>query len=127
VLNEGRHKLSPRRVEFWKKLRAMPDSEVAFTEDALSTAPEDWADAVAHRGLPLPPRKKQIALRVDDEVLAWFKKQGTGYALPTLRLGCNRSRAGLAAGFGFALKTDAGLRRVNMLPIVERAQATAKL
>ncbi len=63
----------------WEKVRALPDSEVVFTEDAPSTSPEDWANAIAHKGLPVPPGKTQIALRVDDDVLAWFKAQGAGY------------------------------------------------
>jgi len=63
----------------WQRLRALSDSEVLFTEDAPATSPEDWANAIAHTGLPVPPRKTQIALRVDDDVLAWFKAQGTGY------------------------------------------------
>jgi len=34
---------------------------------------------MVHRGLPVPPRKTQIALRIDKDVLAWFKAQGKGY------------------------------------------------
>ena len=63
----------------WDKLRTLPDSDVVFSEDAPETSPENWADAVAHKGLPVPPRKTQIALRVDNDVLAWFKAQGAGY------------------------------------------------
>jgi|SRR5581483_3874239 len=63
----------------WAKLKAMPDSAIRFTEDAPRTSPEDWAGAVAHRGLPLPARKEQIALRVDAGVLAWFRSQGSGW------------------------------------------------
>ncbi len=63
----------------WAKLKAMPDAAIRFTKDAPRTSPEDWADAVAHRGLPLPVRKEQIALRVDAEVLAWFRAQGSGW------------------------------------------------
>ena len=63
----------------WAKLKAMPDAAIRFTKDAPRTSPEDWADAVAHRGLPLPARKEQIALRVDAEVLAWFRAQGSGW------------------------------------------------
>jgi len=63
----------------WQKLRALPDPEVIFTEDAPSTSPEDWANAIAHKGLPVPSRKTQIALRIDDDVLGWFKAQGAGY------------------------------------------------
>jgi len=57
----------------------MKDADIAFTKDAPATSPEDWANAVAHRGLPLPGRKEQIALRVDTDVLAWYRGQGSGW------------------------------------------------
>jgi uncharacterized protein (DUF4415 family) len=57
----------------------MTDRDVRFTQDAPRTLPEDWARAVMHEGLPVPPRKQQIALRVDVDVLEWFKAQGEGY------------------------------------------------
>ncbi|WP_293370059.1 BrnA antitoxin family protein [Nevskia sp.] len=63
----------------WDPLQAMQDAAISFTADAPQTAAEDWADAVAHRGLPLPSRKEQIALRVDADVLQWFRAQGTGW------------------------------------------------
>jgi len=63
----------------WVKLKATPDSAIRFTTDAPRTSPEEWAAAVAHRGLPVPVRKEQIALRVDADVLAWFRAQGSGW------------------------------------------------
>ena len=63
----------------WNHLAAMQDADIKCTADAPVTAPEDWADAVAHRGLPLPQRKEQIALRVDSDVLAWYRAQGAGW------------------------------------------------
>ena len=57
----------------------LPDKAIRFTKDAPRTKPEDWASAIAHRGLPLPAGKEQIALRVDKEVLAWFRAQGPGW------------------------------------------------
>ena len=63
----------------WKRVRATKDAEIAYTQDAPKTKPEDWAQAAAHRGLPLPSRKEQIALRVDADVLAWYRAQGRGY------------------------------------------------
>jgi uncharacterized protein (DUF4415 family) len=40
---------------------------------------EDFARAVARRGLrPLPP-KRQLTLRVDADVVEWFKGTGKGY------------------------------------------------
>jgi len=63
----------------WAKLKGMKDADITFTEDAPRTAPDDWADAIAHRGLPMPERKEQIALRVDADVLGWFRAQGAGW------------------------------------------------
>lgn len=63
----------------WAALKALPDSRIEFTDDAPHTAPDDWAGAVAHRGLPLPVKKEQIALRVDADVIHWFRSQGAGW------------------------------------------------
>jgi uncharacterized protein (DUF4415 family) len=35
----------------------------------------DWSKAV----LVIPPKKKAISIRVDEDVLDYFKKQGSGY------------------------------------------------
>jgi uncharacterized protein (DUF4415 family) len=35
----------------------------------------DWSDAV----LVIPPRKKAISIRVDEDVLDYFKRAGDGY------------------------------------------------
>jgi len=37
------------------------------------------ANAVVHKGLPIPFRKKQVALSVDEDVLEWFEAPGRGY------------------------------------------------
>ena len=70
---------APKGKTDWARLKSMPDGDVRFTKDAPRTLPQDWARAVAHRSLPVPPRKQQIALRVDVDVLEWFKAQGDGY------------------------------------------------
>ena len=61
------------------RVRTMQDADIHSTADAPRTSVEDWADAVAHRGLPVPARKEQIALRVDADVLAWYRAQGAGW------------------------------------------------
>lgn len=63
----------------WDALKAMPDADITFTGDAPPTCPSDWADAVAHRGLPFPTKKEQIALRVDADVIQWFRATGSGW------------------------------------------------
>jgi len=35
----------------------------------------DWSEAV----LVIPPKKKAISIRVDEDVLDFFRKQGAGY------------------------------------------------
>jgi uncharacterized protein (DUF4415 family) len=35
----------------------------------------DWSEAV----VVIPPKKKAISIRVDEDVLNYFKKQGAGY------------------------------------------------
>ncbi len=63
----------------WKRVDATKDEDIQFDEDSPRTRPEDWATAIVHKGLPPPRKKTQIALRLDDDVLTWFKNQGPGY------------------------------------------------
>ena len=51
---KGGVKTSIKEKTDWVKLKAMPDTAIKFTKDAPRTSPDDWADAIAHRGLPLP-------------------------------------------------------------------------
>jgi len=57
----------------------LTDAEI---EAAMARDPEwadfndfDWSEAV----LIMPSKKKPISIRVDDDVLDFFKKQGPGY------------------------------------------------
>jgi uncharacterized protein (DUF4415 family) len=43
--------------------------------DALPTTGADWA----HAKLVLPPGKEPVTLRLDRDVLEWFRQQGRGY------------------------------------------------
>jgi uncharacterized protein (DUF4415 family) len=45
--------------------------------DVAPLPPEKWANAVV--GKYYRPLKEQIALRIDADVLAWFKSKGAGY------------------------------------------------
>ncbi len=38
-----------------------------------------FAKAVVRRGLKPVPPKAQVTLRIDRDVLEWYKKQGRGY------------------------------------------------
>ena len=60
-----------------RALEALPDDQIDTTD-----APEifDWADA--RRGVFYRPVKQQITLRLDADIIAWFKtraRNGRGY------------------------------------------------
>ena len=62
----------------WAAVDALTDKEI---EEAVRGDPDaapldiDWSEAV----LVVPPKKKAISIRVDEDVLDYFKKQGAGY------------------------------------------------
>jgi uncharacterized protein (DUF4415 family) len=63
----------------WKRLDALTDEEI---EASIANDPDweefkdlDWSKAV----LVIPPKKKAISIRVDEDVLDYFKDEGAGY------------------------------------------------
>ena len=63
----------------WDRIDTMTDEEIDLT-DIPEITPQAFANAVARRGLkPSTARKTQITLRIDSDVIEWFKSQGRGY------------------------------------------------
>ncbi len=62
----------------WQRLDAMTDQDIDLS-DCLEITPELFAKAVVRRGLPAAKNKAQVTLRIDSDVLEWFKLQGRGY------------------------------------------------
>jgi uncharacterized protein (DUF4415 family) len=58
----------------FKKLEKLKDSEIDFSD-----IPKLKDSFFKKAELKLPEPKKSISLRIDPEVLAWFKKKGKGY------------------------------------------------
>ncbi len=56
----------------------MKDEEIDFS-DSPEIAPERFARAMVRKGLKPVSRKEQLTLRIDSDVLEWFRKQGQGY------------------------------------------------
>jgi uncharacterized protein (DUF4415 family) len=61
-----------------KRIDAMKDEDIDFSEIREAT-PEMFARAVLRRNFKPIPRKKQLTLRIDSDVVDWYKKQGRGY------------------------------------------------
>lgn len=57
----------------WKKAAAQPVPDGGDPDDAIQQG--DWATAE----LPMPRSKVHASIRLDADMLAWFKNQGPGY------------------------------------------------
>ncbi len=66
--------LTPAHQRIAQKLAALRDEDIDFSD-----IPEqlDWKDA--KRGVFYKPIKQQLTLRLDADVVDWFKRQGAGY------------------------------------------------
>ena len=62
----------------WDRVDKLRDNDIDFS-DTPEVTPEMFAKAVLRKGLKPVVRKTQITLRIDEDVLTWFKKQGKGY------------------------------------------------
>ena len=61
------------------KVRKAIDADVAREADAPEWTPETFARAVARRVLKPVPKMALLSLRIDCDVVEWFRKQGAGY------------------------------------------------
>ena len=63
----------------WARFSAISDAEleasIANDPDWADLRDIDWSDAV----VVMPAKKKAISIRVDEDVLDFFKKDGDGY------------------------------------------------
>jgi uncharacterized protein (DUF4415 family) len=70
----------------WARIDAMADEDIDLS-DCPEITPEQFAKAVVQRGgLQSPKNKAQVTLRIDNDVLDWFKSQGRGYQTQINRL-----------------------------------------
>ena len=77
---DGSYRLAQDRTD-WEQVRALTDEEVtAAARDDPDSQPLDDAFWRTTRVLERPvPGKKHTGLRIDADVLAWFKQQGRGW------------------------------------------------
>ncbi|KAA3658160.1 MAG: hypothetical protein DWQ04_26005 [Chloroflexi bacterium] len=62
----------------WDRLDAMQDQDIDLS-DTPEITPEMFAQAVVQRGLKTRASKQQVTIRLDSDVLEWFRSQGRGY------------------------------------------------
>lgn len=61
------------------RLRSARDSDIVRTSEHPEASLKHIVRGIARRGLKPLSRKASISLRVDRDVLEWFKAQGDGY------------------------------------------------
>jgi uncharacterized protein (DUF4415 family) len=59
----------------WAHVASLTDDEIARDDRDGARLDIDWSEAV----LVVPPRKKAISIRIDPDVLDYFKNEGPGY------------------------------------------------
>jgi uncharacterized protein (DUF4415 family) len=69
---------STKSLTDWERLDAMTDEDIDFS-DSPEITPQMFAKAIVKRGLEPRPAKQQVTLRIDSDVLEWFREQGRGY------------------------------------------------
>lgn len=69
-------KLTPKLRREAEKLAAMPDDTIDLSDIPEATE-KFWKNAI--RNPWYRPRKQQVTLRIDADVLAWLRRDGKGY------------------------------------------------
>lgn len=61
----------------WARVKAMPQEEVErLADEEDGPLPEGWESTII---IGLPPRKRDVHIRLDEDVVDWFRAQGRGY------------------------------------------------
>ena len=58
----------------WIRLESITDDEIDFSD-----IPELDEEFFRNAEIRLPKRKQHVSMRLDSDVLDWFRKQGQGY------------------------------------------------
>lgn len=75
-----KHVSTPRKSKTdIKRLKSMKESDIVIDNDAPAWTPEMFARAIVRKGLEPVPRKSLLSLRIDSDVLEWFRAKGRGY------------------------------------------------
>jgi uncharacterized protein (DUF4415 family) len=63
----------------FRRLRSQKAAEVKVTPDHPELDLNHIARVIVRKGLKAVPPKESVSLRIDADVLAWFRARGAGY------------------------------------------------
>jgi len=70
--------ISPKSRTNFSRIDKLDDNDIDFS-GSPEISPEMFARTIVRKGLKLTQQKSQITLRMDTDVLEWFKTEGKGY------------------------------------------------
>ena len=62
-----------------ERLKSIRDADIVIEKNAPAWTPDMFARAMVRKGLEPVPKKSLLSLRIDADVLEWFRSQGRGY------------------------------------------------
>ncbi len=71
--------LSKRSQTNYRRLRSLKDQDILLAADHPEANVKHIVRGIVRNGLKVVPPKQSVSLRLDVDVLKWFKSQGTGY------------------------------------------------
>ena len=63
----------------WGRFKNMPEKDIKLSDEHPEADVKHIVTGIVRRGLQPLPSKTSISLRIDQDVLEWFKAQGSGY------------------------------------------------
>jgi uncharacterized protein (DUF4415 family) len=77
--NEKRTSSSKISKTDWARVRSMKEEDIILTEEHPELDLQHVVRVIKRHGLKPAPLKASVSLRIDRDVLDWFKAQGPGY------------------------------------------------
>jgi hypothetical protein len=78
-LNMRQHSSSRRSRTNYRRLRSLADKDIRVTPEHPEADLRHIARGIVRRGLKVAGPKELVSLRIDADVLNWFKASGSGY------------------------------------------------
>ena len=69
----------PRSKTNYRRLRSQKSAEVALSAEHPEAQLRHLVGGIVRKGLKVTPPKQSVSLRLDADVLDWFKEGGAGY------------------------------------------------
>jgi uncharacterized protein (DUF4415 family) len=63
----------------FRRLRSMKDKDILLTAEHPEADVKHIVRGIVRKGLKAVPPKRSVSLRIDADVLEWFKSKGAGY------------------------------------------------